>query len=71
MSRNSAGDTATQAKTRAEIFGTGDSSDNEDAGDKTKDTRTTQEMMTKMQRGRQGRREGDKDAERTMRMQRG
>ena len=46
MPRNSAGDTATQAKTRAEIFGTGDSSDNEDTGDKTKDTRTTQEMTT-------------------------
>ena len=51
MSRNSAGDTATQAKTRAEIFGTGDSSDNEDVGDKTKDTRTMQEMTTRTQRG--------------------
>ena len=51
MSRNSAGDTVTQAKTRAEIFGTGDSSDNEDTGDKTKDTRTTQEMTTRTQRG--------------------
>ena len=64
MSRNSTGDTATQAKTRAEIFGTGDSSDNEDAGDKTKDTRTMQEMMTRTQRGRRGRREDDKDTER-------
>ena len=58
MSRNSAGDTATQAKTRAEIFGTGDSSDNEDTGDKTKGTRMTQ-------RGRRGHREdaGDSDDE--------
>ena len=51
MSRNSAEDTVTQAKTRAEIFGTGDSSDNKDAGDKTKGTRTTQEMTTRTQRG--------------------
>ena len=49
MSRNSAGDTATRVKTRAEIFSTGDSSDNEDTGDKTKDTRTMQEMMTRTQ----------------------
>ena len=54
----------TGAKTIAEIFGTGDSSDNEDAGDKTKDTRTMQEMTMRMQRGQQGRREDNKDAER-------
>ena len=69
MSRNSAEDTVTRVMTRAEIFGTGDSSDDEDTEDKTKDTRTTQEMTMRMQGRRRGHREdaGDSNDNRELR----
>ena len=62
MSKNSTEDTATRVMTRAEIFGTGDSSDDKDTEDKIKDTRTTQEMTTRMQGRQRGHREDNEDA---------